>query len=188
VKEAEQGDTVKYFTPELLAKCRSLDPDDAQAAAAKWQARAAAYRRRLRETERRLPAEVRKVIRVLTLQDAFLLTINLAEGRGQTRFFLSFQLADGDGRAGVQLRYDLVKPLKVLLHKPNTAGDRQLFALYDEFDVAADGSFTHSILMTAGVEIRVRFTNLLITRFTRVVAPGLGRAGIKEQLVELAAS
>jgi hypothetical protein len=46
---------------------------------------------------------------------------------------------------------------------PNGSPDTHLFALYDEFDVAADGSFTHAILMTAGVEIRVRFTNLLIT-------------------------
>jgi hypothetical protein len=51
-----------------------------------------------------LPAEVRKLIRAVSLHDALLLTINLAEGRGRTRFFLSFQLPDGDRRAGLHRR------------------------------------------------------------------------------------
>jgi hypothetical protein len=178
---------VKYFTPALLAECRSLDPDVAESAAVKWQGRAGAYRKRLQEIKHRLPLGVRKLMRSLTLHDAELLTINHAEVRGRARFFLSFRLADGDGRAGVQLRYDLVKPLKVVLHDSGVSGDPHLFALYDEFDVAADGTVTHAILMTGGVELRVRFTNLLVTRFTQVVAPGLARSDI-EGLMELASS
>ena len=154
----------------------------------KWQGRAEAYRKRLQEMQPGLPLGVRRLLRSLTLHDASLLTINLAQARGRTRFFLSFQLADRDGRAGVQLRYDTVKPLKVLLHEPNTSGDAVLFALYDEFDISADGTLTHSILMTGGVEIRVRFTNLLLTRFTRVAAPGRGMPDFKQQLAAMTAS
>jgi hypothetical protein len=76
----------------------------------------------------------------------------------------------------------------VLLHEPDVPGDAELFALYDEFDVSADGTVMHSILMTAGIEIRIRCTRLLLTRLTRVVAPGRGRPDIKEQLEALQAS
>lgn len=177
---------MKYLTPELLAECRSSDPDVAEAAAAKWQRRVEAYRKRIREIHDRLPPGVRKLMRSVTLHDASLLTVNHAKVRGRTQFFLSFQLADGDGRAGVQLRYDGVKRLDVELDA-NASGDAVLFALYDEFDVSADGTLTHSILMTGGAEIRVRFTNLHMTPFTRVVAPGRGRSDIRE-LAEMAAS
>ena len=176
---------MKYFTPDLLADCRSLDPDVAEAAAAKWQRRAAAYRKRLHEIQNRLPHSVRQLMRSLTLHDAYLLTVNFAKVRGRTQFFLSFQLADKTGR-GVQLRYDVVKPLKVL-HAQNVPNDTVLFALYDEFDVSADLTLTHSVLMTGGIEFRVRFTNLHVTHFTQVVAPGRGRSNIQE-LMEMGAS
>ena len=42
--EAEKEEAMKYFTPELLAECRSLDSGVAEAAAVKWQRRAEAYR------------------------------------------------------------------------------------------------------------------------------------------------
>ncbi len=179
---------MKYFTPDLLAECRSLNPDVAEAAAAKWQERAGAYRERLRQIRRRLPLGARRLLRHITLHDAYLLTIHFAEVRGRRQFFLSFQLAGGDGRTGVQLLYDGVDRLEAALHEPNLSGDTDLFALYDEFDVSADGALTHSILMTGGVEIRVRFANLVITRFSRVVAPGRGQSNIKAELAAMAAS
>jgi hypothetical protein len=178
---------VKYFTPELLAECRSLNADVAEAAAAKWQERAEAYRKRLREIRHRLPLGVRQLMRSVTLHDAYFLTLNFAEVRGRQQLFLSFRLAGGDGQAGVQLRYDVVKSLKAVVHEPNNSGDTGLFTLYDEFEAAADGTVTHSILMTGGFEIRVRFTNLVITRFTKVVAPVRGRSDIK-QLTAMAGS
>jgi hypothetical protein len=169
---------VRYFTPDLLAKCRSSDPDVAEAAAVKWQGRAAAYRKRLREIEHDLPPGVRRFIRSVTLHDAPLLTMNDATVGGRAQLFLTFRLADGDNRPGIQLRYALVKPMKVAFHAPNASADGHLFALYDEVDLSADGTLTHSILMTTGVEIRVRFTNLLMTRLTRIVAPCLRRSDI----------
>jgi hypothetical protein len=179
---------MKYFTPDLLAECRSLNPDVAEAAAIQWQRRVRAYRKRLLEIQDRLPLGVRQLLRFTTLHDASLLTLNLAKVRGRRNLFLSFQLPGGDRQAGVQLRYDGFKGLRVRFHEPNVSGDAVLFALYDEFDVSADDTFTHSILMTGGVEIRIRFSRLLLTRFTRVVAPGRGRSDIMEQLEEMAAS
>jgi hypothetical protein len=186
--ETEEGEEVKYFTPDLLAECRSSNPDVAEAAAAKWQERAAAYRKRLQKIQHRLPLGVRQLMCSITLHDAYLSTMNLADGRSRQQFFLSFQLAGGDGRAGVQLRYDGFKRLEAEFHEPTGSRNTVLFALYDEFDVTTGGTLTHSILMTAGLELRVRFTNLLITRFTRVVVPGRGHSDIKEQLAALAAS
>jgi hypothetical protein len=179
---------VKYFTPDLLAECRSSNPDVAKAAAAKWQKRAAAYRNRLQKIQHRLPLGVRQLMRSITLHDAYLSTMNLAALRRRQQLFLSFQLAGGDGRAGVQLRYDGFKRLEAAFHEPTAAGDTVLFALYDEFDISTDGMLTHSILMTGELELRVRFTNLLLTRFARVVVPGRGHSDIKEQLAALAAS
>jgi hypothetical protein len=127
-------------------------------------------------------------MRSTTLHDARLLTLSLAQVRGLPNLFLSSQLAGWDMQEGVQLRYGPFKGFMVLQHEPNVSGDTELFALYDEFDVSADGTVTHSILMTAGVEIRVRFTRLLLTRLTRVVAPARGRPDIRKQLEALEAS
>jgi hypothetical protein len=179
---------VKYFTPGLLAECRSLDSDIAEKAAAKWQKRAAAYRKRLQDIQHEFPPGVRHLVRSFTLHDAYLLTINLAEVRGRPdpNLFLSFRLADRDGRAGIQLRYDAVKQLKPF-YANETPGKTEMFALYDEFDVSG-GTVTHSILMTAGVEIRVRFANLHVTSFTRVAAQGQGESDIKVKLLEMVVS
>ena len=119
-----------------------------------------------------------------TLHDADLVTLNLAKVRGRSNLFMSFQLADGD--AGVQLRYDGLKGLKVVSHEPNIYKSPKLFALYNEFDVSPGGTVTHSILMTAGIEIRVQFAKLFITRFTKLVVPGRGRSAIKDQLAAMA--
>jgi hypothetical protein len=177
---------VKYFTPELLAEYRSSNPDVAEAAAAKWQARAAAYRERLQEIRHRLPLGVRRLVRAFTLHDAYLMSVHFAEVRRRRQFFLTFRLADKECRTGVQLRYDSLKRLSVVFHGPNLSPDTILYVLYDEFNVSTKGTVTHSILLTGGLEIRVQFANLRITRFTRVVAPAPARFDVRA-LQELAA-
>jgi hypothetical protein len=179
---------VKFFTPKLLAEYRSSDRDVAETAAVGWQERAESYRKRLQEIRHRLPHGVRQLLRTITLHDACLLTSNLAEVRRRPQLFLSFQLPDSDGQAGVQLRYDLVKPLRVELHQPKNAHDPFLFALYDEFDILPNGTLTHSILLSGGVELCVQFTHLAVIPFTKVIAPVPGQSDIKEQLAALMAS
>jgi hypothetical protein len=178
---------VKYFTPELLADSRASDPDVAEAAAVKWLRRADAYRKRLKEIHDRLLPGVRKLLRSVTLHDARLLTLNFALVQDQPRYFLSFQLA-GEGGAGIQLRYDVVKPLKVVFHDPKASIETELFVLYDEFDVLAGGTLTHSLLMTRGVELRLRFTNLHITYFKKMVMLGRERSNLQVQLQEFEAT
>jgi hypothetical protein len=129
---------------------------------------------------------VRKLKRSVTLHGAYLLSINHAQVRGRPQLFLIFQLADRATWAGIQLRYDLVKPLQVVFHHPDVSGDTELFALYDEFDISADGSFRHSILMTGALELRVRFRNLLLTPFTQVGGQGFRRSDVQKHLVEMA--
>jgi hypothetical protein len=179
---------VKYFTPELLAECRSLDSDVAEEAALEWQKRASAYRERILQLkkEARLPFGVQHVMRHTTLHDANLLALHFAKVRGQTSLLLTFRLAGGDGRRGVQLCYMGLAGLSIVPHQANTSGDTELFALYDEFDVSADDTVTHSILMTGGLEIRIRFAKLIVTDLTKVVVPARGRSSITEELAEMA--
>src|SRR5689334_15240213 len=47
-EESEEEDDMKYFKPKLLARCRSLDDDIADAAAAQWDKAIVAYREHLR--------------------------------------------------------------------------------------------------------------------------------------------
>jgi hypothetical protein len=181
-----EGDEVRYFTPDLLAKCRSSDPDVAESAATKWEGRAEAYRKRLHEIHPGLPFGARRMMRSVTLHDACLLDAAEVSLPGRShQLFLLFQLADSDGRAVVQLRYVTVNPPKMVKHESYEPGDTRRFALYDEFDVSADGVPTHSILLTGGVEIRIRFTRLFITSLTRVVVPGRAHDGGIKHGVEL---
>lgn len=179
---------MKYFKPELLAKCRSSNPDIAETAACKWQKNAEAYRKHLREIRDLLPGSVRSLMRSVTLHDAYLVTVNLAQRRERIQYFLSFELAGGDGHAGVQLCYDRVMSIVAEDHDPKAGRDINLFVLYDEFDLLNDGSLTHSILMTGGIETRIKFARLIVTHFTHVVAAGRGQLGMKKELVEMAAS
>jgi hypothetical protein len=187
-ERTEGGDEVKYFKPDLLAECRSSDPDIADAAAARWMKNAEAYRKHLEKICDRLPGNVRSFLRSVPLHDASLLSVNLARRQDRTRYFLSFQLADSDEHAGVQLCYDRVKLVEAKDHDPSAARDTTIFALYDEFDVLPDGTLTHSILLTGGIEIRIKFSRLIVTHFTRVVATGRMQMDIKEDLAELAVS
>ena len=120
---------MKYFKPELLAECRSSNPDIAETAASKWQKNAEAYRKHLQAIRDRLPSSVRSLMRSVTLHDASLLTSNRSEKSGRIRFYLSFQLAGKDDPAGVQLCYDRVKSVKALDHEPNAVRGTTLFAL-----------------------------------------------------------
>jgi hypothetical protein len=182
----KERDEVKYFTPNLLAKFRSDDPAVAEAAAAKWQLHTESYHKRLKEIQYSLPSSVRQFMRSVTLHDAYL--VNIARASHRPQLFLSLQLPDTHGQAGVQLRYVLVKPFKVRFHEANASPDAELFALYDEFDALQNGTLTHSILMTAGVEIIVPFSHLSIVQFTKVVAPTRGRSDFREQLAAMATS
>jgi hypothetical protein len=170
-----------------LTLSRSSDPDTAEAAALKWQRRADAYRKRLQAIGHSMPASVRTLVRRATLHDASLLSINQARAGGHRQIFLSFRLPEAASTPGLQLRYDLVRPVKIVFHEGEAREGTPLFVLYDEFDLSARDAYTHSVLLSGGVEMRVKFTQLLMTHFTQVLAPGLDTSDIAG-LTELAAS
>src|SRR5207248_6203575 len=101
----QEKEAMKYFTPELLARSRSLDDDEAEAAAAEWEKKITAYNVRLKEIRRRLPLGARQLLKHVSLHDAQFLTLN----RAGNELFLTFRLPSNAHKqaGGVELRYTL---------------------------------------------------------------------------------
>ncbi len=165
---------MKYFTPELLARCRSLDDDVADAAAEEWEQAVAAYRLHLRAIRLRFPQGVRRLLSSVSLHDAKMLTI--ARGKRQPWFGMWLQPEGTAAQPGevLELRYLVVAGphggLDVKKHpqlkKANPGPD---WVLYDEFNLDEERAFfTHSLLLTDGHEVEVRFHNLRVRRLNEV--------------------
>src|SRR5262249_38355655 len=100
---------MKYFTPELLARCRSTDDEVADDAADKWEQALAAYKTRLRKIRSHLPLGVRQLLRRASLHDAQCLVITTSGSGAEKELFLTFRLAGSSQQpaGGVELRYRL---------------------------------------------------------------------------------
>ncbi len=159
---------MNYFKAELLSRCRSLDDAVAEAAAQQWEAAVASYGARLKAIRSRLPLGARRLLARYSLHDAKVLS--LAVGRKEPRFVLVVQLEGTPTQPGevLELSYLSVagphggvafrKPTKPA---PDTSGTK--WVLYNEFDLDEERAFfTHSLLLTGGVEIEVRFHNLRV--------------------------
>src|ERR1700730_12597863 len=98
---------MKYLTPQLLDRSRSLNDNTAEVAAADWEQALAAYNTRLQEVRRRLPVGARQLLKQVSLHDAQCLTIN----RAGSELFPTFRLAKGAHKSsgGVELRYSLAR-------------------------------------------------------------------------------
>jgi hypothetical protein len=177
---------VKYFTPELLARCRSLDEDVAEAADEEWEQAIAAYRQRLQEIRKSLPLGARQLLKHVTLHDAQLLTIN----RAGKELFLTFRLAGSANKpaGGVELHCTLTRPAELHTHEPQPPnGPTTRWLLYDEFDLPHDRQetgFAHSLLLAGGLELRIAFSRLRIRRFARVLLADSKVSEIEKELVE----
>jgi len=66
---------MKYFTPDLLARFRSLDDAVAEAASVEWQHQCEAYTKHLKEIRLDLSSGARRVLRRYQFHDAKVLTI-----------------------------------------------------------------------------------------------------------------
>ena len=53
---------MKYFKPDLLARCRSLDDQVAEAAAQEWEQAITDYRARIKAIRLRLPTGARRLL------------------------------------------------------------------------------------------------------------------------------
>jgi hypothetical protein len=179
---------MKYFTPELLALCRSPDEDVAEAAAAKWEQAIAAYNARLREIRPALPLGARRLLRHASLHDAQWLTLKTVAGSAGKELFLTFRLAGSPGKptGGVELCYLLTGRSTLSLDKGRdaAAGIAPPFVLYDEFDLEQrrdTRTFTHSLLLSNGQEFRIRFSNLRLRWFGSVLLANSRPAEIKRE-------
>ncbi len=177
---------MKYFTPDLLNRCRSSDDDIADAAAKKWDRATAAYTARLQKIRASLPLGARQLLRHVSLHDAQCLTITTAEDRKE--FFLTFRLAYSATHpaGGVELRYTLAGAPTVLLDKSHLPAEEPFsrFVLYDEFDLherKGVAVFTHFLLMTGGLELRLQFSNLRLRWFESVLLPNSNAADIEKE-------
>ncbi len=72
------------------------------------------------------------------------------------------------------MRYTLIGRATCLLHKTQQPHDESCtpHVLYDEFDLEQKRGtkvFTHALLMTTGLEFRIKFFNLRLRWFSRVL-------------------
>lgn len=166
---------MKYFTPELLARCRSRDDDVADAANEEWEQALADYEQRLASVANQLPAEVRELCATVSLHDGKMLGV--AFGKRTRLFSMLVQLEGTAKQRGevLQLHYDPVPGPDggVAIREPAQGNrDEDVWVLYDEFDRDEEHDFfTHSLLLTDGREIEIRFRELTFRYLGDVVLP-----------------
>jgi hypothetical protein len=168
---------MKYFKPELLARCRSRDDDDSDQATTEWQKARTAYRTRLKRILAELPSAVAELCSSYSLHDARVVGGGYAEDPPRYSILLRLEGSRVGTGAVLQLNYVPAKGptngVNVLSHglaEKNLRGN--VFVLYDEFDIdRGHDCFVHSLLLTDGRELEIRFNELTIGRFDQVVTP-----------------
>jgi hypothetical protein len=175
---------MRFFTPELLARFGSDDPQIAQAAQEELERRSEEYLDLLRSLQPRLPDRFRDLLDRFYLHDArvldestFIEAISHQFGRtlwGGLRservsslgresplqsFWLHLQL-DTPPRETLVLQYRSARIEKVEVHESLHEESPDLEWQYDEVEVIQADTmfeFRHSILFTMGLELRLRF-------------------------------
>jgi hypothetical protein len=170
---------MKYFTPDLLDRSRSRDDDVAEAAASEWEQAGTAYLARFTSIRAQLPGGARRLSRA-SLHDAKLLSV-FSSSKRMALFGMVLQLDGSPKRPGefLELEYHPVAGanggVKVTAHQQaswekNSRG--KPWILYDEFDLDAEHAFfVHSLLLTDGREIEIRFHNLTVRQLDEVLTP-----------------
>jgi hypothetical protein len=174
--ESEE-EAMKYMTPELLARVRSLDDSVAEAARDEWQERCEVYNRRLKEIRGEFSSGVRRLMR-FNFHDA---KVKGMAGDEAPHFSLFLELSDPSqpsGKKDLEIRYRLVGGMgtgfEVLRHRElREDGAPFRWWLYDELDIS-DGkirAMTHSILFSGGWEIRLTFYSVSCRRLDFLSLP-----------------
>jgi hypothetical protein len=170
---------MKYFKPELLARCRSLDDDVADAAAEEWEQAVVAYRQRLRAIRSRLPSGVRRLLSRVSLHDAKVLTIAAARNQPSVRILIRLEGTASQPGEVLELNYRVVPgPHGGLAFKKHPQLRKDTtglgWILYDEFNLDEQRVFfTHSLLLTGGHEVEVRFHNLHVRPLNELLLASL---------------
>lgn len=168
---------MRYFKPELLARYRSSDNAVADAAATEWEEALAAYQARFKSIRDKLPLGVRRLCAKTSLHDAKVL--GAAWNDREPLFGIMIQLEGARGKTGevLELNYSPVVGPKggVDIRKPVSAeasARKDIHVLYDEFDFDEEHAFCiHTLLLTDGREIAIRFHKLTVRWIGQVFTP-----------------
>lgn len=145
---------MKYFTPELLARCRSLDADEAETAAMEWMSAIENYNAYLKAAVSQLsPWKLGHFERLPAMHDWQIISC----GVGRDSKALSLLMGGFGGKGPIDILYSPHGEPRVLLPDGwNKRTPSKVFWLYDEFSL--DGEvFTHSILFSNGLELQIDF-------------------------------
>jgi hypothetical protein len=158
---------MKYFTPERYLRLGNLEDKQAFLAAQQdWEQAVTKYATQLRRIQEQLPAGLRRLVDSVYLHDARVLGMWL--GR-VSRFTISLQ-PESDPSRLVVLTYSLLEPPGVNKRAlPPESCSEPVAWLYDELDIQSATKkrlrvFVHSILLSNGWEIRLRFRDVTVTR------------------------
>jgi len=164
---------MKYFTPELLARCRSEDDAIADVASEEWERRNKDYEKYLDGIRPLLSGSrsIRYLLNKLRLHDAKVYSMALDEDPHFSIFVQAHDQKDG----ALELRYRLVSPPRLGPHECLAQGGQSsgYHWLYDEIGVR-EGLyvFTHSILFAEGVELQLEFNSLSCRHLIWAFPPG----------------
>jgi hypothetical protein len=167
---------VKYYTQDLLGRFGSENDAIAAAAQREWEERSDQYVAHLQTIRLRLSRRLIEFLDRYDLHDAT--AINL--GRSDAEFYISL-LLESPQKEWLTLRYELAWGMEPELIRNEIAPEdqRPVFQwLYDEVDIMTSGRlgvFTHSILFTNGLELRLYFYEMDF--FT--ASPWLSAGGIE---------
>jgi len=155
---------MRYFTPELYLKLQSADEQSVDAAMEEWEKAIQAYERHLETIKTQLPP-VSRAIAQMDFHDWSLLMFspNAADGTSAAELIILLQQA----KEIAVLSYSLTRVVERFNPPPawDLSGD-QVYWLYDELDVSADGtkSFTHRILLSDGTIVLVNFSSCRVRK------------------------
>jgi hypothetical protein len=170
-----EEEAMKFFTPDLLIRFGSTDDAIADAASDEWEQVHAAYVTHLQRIRPDLPRGMRRLLRRYYLHDAKVLAVAADE----KQFFSIFLELNKPQDKFLELKYRLVgngkKPGFSLHRHSELAGESKPLGwwLYDELDVAGGdlAAFTHTILFTGGIELRLAFFQFTCSRVNFFVRP-----------------
>lgn len=168
---------MKYFKPELLTRLRSRDDNVADAAAMEWEEATAAYQARFKKVRDKLPVGVRRLCSKVSLHDARVLGAACSTRNPLFGILLRLEGSAGESGEVLELTYHPVAGpnggVHIGTHAPSeTTARNGVWVLYDEFDIDEEHAFfTHSLLLSDGREIDIRFHSLAVRRLGQVFTP-----------------
>jgi hypothetical protein len=173
---------MKYMTYDLLVRTQSADEEVAEAALTEWEQACENYKRHVEEIRCKLPKPVQALLDSFYLHDAKLNTFGMDKDvEDESLVFIDLQL-DSPRTQGLRLQYRLGGKIKAVFHAWHPEAKAQLLWLYDEIDAVEvdlpEGGrvavFTHSILLSEGLELQLPFFSLALKPYESLLSPVKG--------------